>query len=343
MVTGAAGSLGRRVVARLSSCPEVERVVAVDLAPVYVTAPEVESHTLDLSFPPAEEELAALGKGADTVVHLAWDTEGGDNLAVLQRVLDAAATIEPRQLVHLSSATVYGAWPDNPVPLTEEAVARPNAKLAYAVEKRAAEVAIERWGAGHPEVAVAVLRPVCTVGSRGQPLYQALAASRRPPLGGEGRLVQYLHVDDLAAAVVFTCQHELAGTYNVAPDNGMQEEVAGALAGRAALPLPRPLRAVVSALRWRLWRRGAPPGARPYAEHSWVVAGDKLRSAGWHSWYSSEEALVVSDERPHWDELPQGRRVWLVLGTATAALVSAAAGGGALWRRAQRRRGQPGP
>jgi nucleoside-diphosphate-sugar epimerase len=334
LVTGAAGNLGRRVIASLVARPSVERVLAVDRVAMTAVPPGVEVHAFDLSQPGAEDELAALGKRASSVVHLAWEPEGARNLTVLDNVLAAAGAIEPAQFVHLSSATVYGAWPDNPVPLTEEMPPRPNPGLKYAVEKRAAELVVQRWGRHHPDVAVALLRPACTVGSVEQPLYQALAASERPPLGAEGRVVQYLHVDDLAAAVVHTFERGLSGTYNVAPDGGIREELAGTLAGGSAmLPLPTPVRSGVAAWRWRLWRRGAPPGARPYAEHSWVVAGDKLRLTGWQPEYSSEQALVVSDKRGHWDELSQGRRVSVVLATAGATLLAAGAGSAVWWRR----------
>jgi nucleoside-diphosphate-sugar epimerase len=332
-VTGAAGNLGRRVTAILAARPSVERVLAVDLVPMPATAPEVEAHAFDLSSPGAQDELAALAKRADVLVHLAWEPEGKDNLRALQHVLQAAEAIEPAQLVHLSSGTVYGAWADNAVPLTEEVVPRPNPELAYAVEKRAAEQLVEKWSEAHPEIAVALLRPACTVGSTEQPLYQALAASKRPPLGAEGRIVQYLHVNDLASAVVHTFEKGLSGTYNVAPDNGVREEVAGALAGgSASLPLSAPVRAALSELRWRLWRHGAPPGAKPYAEHTWVIAGDRLRSTGWRPEYSSEQALVVSDERAHWDELPPNRRVSATLAAGAATMFAVGAGSAMWWR-----------
>jgi nucleoside-diphosphate-sugar epimerase len=333
LVTGAAGNLGRRVTASLAARDAVEWVLAVDRVPTPVTAPKVEAHILDLSLPRAPDELAALAKQATAVLHLAWEPEGKSNLAVLRHVLEAAEAFEPTQLVHVSSATVYGAWADNPVPLTEEAGARPNPELAYATEKRAAEVLVEDWAEQHPYVAVALLRPACTVGSTEEPLYRALAASKKPQLGSEGRVVQYLHIDDLAAAVVHAYERGLAGTYNVAADNGVREEIAGALAGGSAmLPLPSTWRAALSAWRWRLWRRGSPPGARAYAEHSWVIAGDKLRLTGWEPEYSSEQALVVSDKRAHWDELPSGVRVSLTLSGAAAAVLAVGAGGAAWWR-----------
>ncbi|MGC8626519.1 MAG: NAD-dependent epimerase/dehydratase family protein [Acidimicrobiales bacterium] len=334
LVTGAAGKLGRRVVDRLVARPAVDSVVAVDMAPLPPSYETVEEHLLDLSLPGAQARLASLAKGADVFLHLAWDPKGRGNLSALRNVLAAAEAVQPAQLVHLSSATVYGAWPDNPVPLTEEAALRPNPELAYAVDKRAAEVSVGLWAEDHPEVAVAVLRPACTVGSDRHPFHYALAVGNRPLLGGEGRLVQYLHVDDLAEAVVHAWEHGLAGTFNVAPDNGVQEEVASTLqGGRAKLSLSRPVKAAMSAWRWGLWRRGVPPGAQAYATYSWVVAGDKLRRTGWQPQYTSEEALVVSDERSHWDELPPGwRRSLTVAGAATAVAV-ASAGGALMWRR----------
>ena len=52
-----------------------------------------------------------------------------------RRVLDAAAAAGRAHVVVLSSATVYGAWPTNPVPLTEDAPLRPNPGCAFAVQK----------------------------------------------------------------------------------------------------------------------------------------------------------------------------------------------------------------
>lgn len=337
VVTGAAGNLGRRVVARLVALPQVERVMAVDRARISTSGERVEAHTFDLAHKGAAEDLAALGKGADAFLHLAWHPEAGDNLTVLQNVLDAAEAVQPAQFVHLSSATVYGAWPDNPLPMAEEVPPRPNPELAYAVEKRAAEARLEAWSEAHPETVVALLRPACTVGSTGQPLYEALAGARRPPLGEQGRVVQFLHVNDLAAAVVHTWQECLSGTYNVAPDTGVAEGMAGALTGGpSALPLPASVRNQWSAWQWRLLHRGLPPQARAYIEQSWVIAPDKLRSTGWQAEYSSEEALVVSDDKAHWDDVPTSRRLAAALAGATVVAAGAAGVGGAWWRHHRR-------
>lgn len=350
VVTGAGGSLGRRVVALLAARDDLAQVVAFDRRPpVPVEHPRapVVYRQGDLSECGALEGVVG---ECDAVIHLAWQAEDGrlarrrsaagprrgcsaagrwrgqgadgdTNLAALGGVLDAvAASRRVTQVVHLSSATVYGAWPDNPVPLVESAPLRPNPGFAYAVEKAEAERVLAEWHGAHPSVAASVLRPAVTFGAHDRPLYRALAGIGRPRALGGNRPVQLLHIDDLADAVVLVWDRRLDGTFNVAPDSGISPDTAGALAGglqRVALPggLVRPL----SALSWRLWRGGVPSGALAYTMYPWVVAADRLTKAGWRARYSTEETLVTTDDRSHWDDLPLSRRQLVTVGGSALA------------------------
>ncbi|MGH9121516.1 MAG: NAD-dependent epimerase/dehydratase family protein [Acidimicrobiales bacterium] len=340
VVTGAGGAVGRRVVQLLASRDDVERVVAVDTRPLGPLPDGVEALTLDLGeartapADPAPDRLEAALAGAACVIHLAWridPTREGENIATLTHVLSAADRRGVPGLVHLSSATVYGAWADNPVPLGEGAALRPNPGFAYGMEKAEAERLVAEWAEGHPEVGVVVLRPAVTVGERVHPLYTALGTTRVTGSGESTRRVQFLHVDDLASAVVVAWAEGLRGVYNVAPDGGVGELTARTLASRLTTNIPPRVSAAGEAISWNLWRRGIPPEVRPYCRHAWVVAPDRLRAAGWEPGYTSEEALVVSDTRHHWDDLPPAIRqnanlAVLVVGTAGAlfALASAA-------------------
>jgi nucleoside-diphosphate-sugar epimerase len=258
-------------------------------------------------------------------------------------VLQAAASVNVPSLVFVSSATVYGAWPDNKVPLTEDTPLRPNPEFRFAVGKAEAERVVGEWAAGHPGVDVVVLRPAVTVGSPGRPLYQALGATRAPRAGDGARPVQYLHVDDLAAATVLAWDRRLRGVFNVAADTGVAEDEARALAGGVAkVTLPARVAHSVSDWTWRLWRSGVPREARAYAIHPWVVAPDKLKAEGWVPTYSSEEALVATDARPHWDDLPPGKRQNYNLIIALIAVAGVLAGAGAVVAAVRsRRRRQP--
>jgi nucleoside-diphosphate-sugar epimerase len=225
--------------------------------------------------------------------------------------------------------------------LTEDARLRPNPEFLFAVSKAEAERTISEWAEGHPSVGVAVLRPAVTVGSEERPLYKALGVTRSPRSGDGGRPVQYLHVDDLAQAVLVAWEMGLTGVYNVAPDAGIAEEEARALAGGVAkVTLPARAAEAVSAWSWNLWRQGVPVEARAYASHPWVVAPDRLKAAGWTPYYSSAEALVATDDRVHWDDLPPGRRqnynLMITVIAAAGVLAAVGAVAGALRRRARR-------
>src|SRR4051812_22198788 len=143
VVTGAAGRVGRRVLALLADAPDVERVVALDSVTVPVVDPKIERHRVDVRV----DDTTALLQGADAVVHLAHadgdgdgdgdggrgrGRRGGDATATL---LAAASSAGVRHVVAMSSALVYGAWPNNPLPLTEDAPVRPSAELPFAVER----------------------------------------------------------------------------------------------------------------------------------------------------------------------------------------------------------------
>jgi nucleoside-diphosphate-sugar epimerase len=338
----------------LAARTDVGCIVGIDVVPPDWSDPKLDMRIIDLAVSkgPDDEVVTAFGE-ADSVIHLAWRTPestgaatgnglsaAATNSRALRRILDASAATGVRSLVHLSSATVYGAWPDNQVPLTEDAPLRPNPEFAYGVGKAEAERTLAEWAEEHPQVRVAVLRPAVTVGSP-EPLYEALGAIRSPRAGDGRRPVQFLHVDDLAEAVVLASTQRLSGVYNVAPDTGVGEDAARALAGGVAkVALPARLSHAVAAWTWQLWRSGVPVEARAYAMHPWVVAPDRLKAAGWAPQYTSEEALVATDMRVHWDDLPPGRRQnfnLLLAASGAVVVVGGAAAGVAAWRSRRRR------
>lgn len=350
VVTGAAGFVGQRVLERLVAL-EVP-VVAVDAVPVREEMGTVDRRLVDLARDPGDRLLTVMA-GAGSVIHLAWShSEPGlrgpgvsfPNLLALRHVLEGVAKAGVRRFVHVSSATVYGAWPDNAVPLAEDAALRPNPGFGYAVEKGEAERMVAEWADEHPGVVVTILRPAVTVGSSGPALYQALAGTKAPQPEDGARPMQFLDVDDLAGAIVFAWENRLDGVFNVAPDGWITHEQARAIVGGVArLRLPGRLAGAVASVGWKVLRTGTPVEARPYSVNPWVIANDRLRAAGWVPVRSNEEALVSSDNHSHWSDLPPSRRQEMALIAAGAGVVAlvggAAAGTIALASRARRIRG----
>lgn len=336
LVTGAAGALGRLVLAGLAAAGDVEHVVGVDRAPGPPGQPGY--RTADL----ASAGLAELLEGVDTVVHLAFtppaaaNGHGGDgNLAGLQRLLDASGAID--RLVLVSSASAYGAWPNNAVPLTEDAPLRPNPGFAYAAQKAEAERLVREWSAKHPDVAVAVMRPVPALGEGWASWLAATLEAAGAPRDDEAPPTQFLHLDDLAAAVVLAARQRLDGVFNVAPDGWVSAEQVRKIAGALPrLPVPDGVAVRLGELGRGLGLKAAPEGIEPYLQHPWVVANDRLRAAGWVPRHTNEEAFVAGHEPSPWTEMSPKRRQELALAATAAVVAGAVAGAVALIRRRRR-------
>lgn len=336
VVTGAASPLGSRVTTLLADLVDVDAVVAVDLqAP---TAAGMIVHQLDL----ASGDLSAAFAAADAVIHLASvfgpalegpEIDEAVDVTMARRVLEAADKASVPHIVLLSSATVYGPWANNAVPLTEEAPLRPHPELAFAVQKAEIERLGAEWAADHPGAAVSRLRSATIVASgTGGWLARALHAASGLPTSDDTP-AQYLHVDDLAAAVVAAWAERLDGPVNVAPDSWLTPTERRALDPVPKVRLPERTALAVAGWRWRLRLAPTPPGVLAYARHPWVVANDRLAATGWTAGHSNEEAYVAGHDARAIERVSPQRRQELALAAAGTALAAGVAGAVALVRR----------
>jgi nucleoside-diphosphate-sugar epimerase len=312
VLSGSTDALGQRVKALLEGAEDVARVIEIG------SDGEVERKTsLD---------------GATAVFQL----DGG--VDETRALLDAAAGVQATTLVLLSSATVYGAWQTNPVPLTEDAPLRPNAELEFAVRAAERERLAVEWKGDHPDATVAILRPAITVAedARGWLAGALRTAAAVRPVSSDDPPAQYVHLDDVASAVVLAWRNRLDGPFNVAPDGWIPGDQVRALAGVPPVRVPDPVAQRLAWARWKLGLSSTPPGLLPYTIHPWVVANDRLKAAGWSPTSTNEEAYVAGHRPAPWALLSPQRRQELALGAAAAALAAVGAGTVALIRRARR-------
>ena len=266
--------------------------------------------------------VVPVAASADTFVHV--ETDGVADVGRTRALLRSAGS--DGRVVYTSSAMVYGAWPNNPVPLTEDAPLRPNPGFAYATAKAESERVAVEWREANTGARLAMLRPATVLGSERDRMTRLLRDALPAGVADPIPPVQYLHGDDLADAVVLACTRELDGVFNVAPDGWMSEDEAKALtAGPVTVRLPRRLQPWLGP--------DIPKDVLPYLVHPWVVANDRLRAEGWTPRYSSEEAFVAGAGVPRWQSLSLGRRQAIALGGAATAVAAAAAAAVAAYRR----------
>jgi nucleoside-diphosphate-sugar epimerase len=329
VLTGSAGPLGARVARALrGQLGDVQVIVAN-----------------------STEDQAQLIDNCDVVVDLG--ASDYDRRAALREsatevaasTLFTADRLFASQVVFVSSALVYGALANNPVPLTEEAVLRPDVEFVFARQLASAEELVEQWRQARPGRVTCVLRPVVALAAgRNSRLSAALVSGLGRRFAEDDPPSQFLHLDDLASAIALAVARRLDGVYNVAPDGWVAGERVRALSGeRPRIPVPERLTEVVGRLRWRFQRGPIPPGLRSYTRESWVVSNGRLRAAGWRPTVTNEQTYVESTEAPWWTMVSPKRRQELALGAgvvaaAVAVLVAVFVG---RWR-FNRRRATPG-
>ncbi len=304
-ITGVAGSIGSRLAARLTARAGEVRVVGVDTQPLQANL-GADLRQGDLR----TDDVTAMLAGVDVVAHLvsAFDPrrDGLESAAldieILRRLLAGAAEAGVSGVVLISSAMVYGAWANNPVPLDEEALLRPNPGFSFAAHKAEVERLAAEWHADNPDVRLVVLRPVTAV-APGESSWAAriLRAAVTVAAGDDDPPVQFLHLDDLAAAVELALLGDLAGAYNVAPDGYVPATEMRQLSGAVPwLRVPPQVASWLARFRWR-WRLApTPPGVVPYTRFPWVVSNSRLRAAGWEPRHSNEECYVDSHHAKPW-------------------------------------------
>ncbi len=342
-VTGANGLVGLRLVEALRRREDVDRVLALDIEVPTSVPPGVESRVVDVRDPGLAEVLA----GCDALVHLA-STVGPArdevamrevNVGGARNVLTCAAEAGVRRLVHLSSATAYGAHPDNDVPLREDAPLRANPDLAWARHKAEVEQWLWEWAAGRDDVSVAALRPSLVTGPGTHNVLTRLFETRPfVTVRGQRPPVQFTHVEDVVQAIELLLDDpSLTGPFNCASEGWLSYDEFLAISGVRNVELPLEIAHQVAHRTWAIGLSPVPPGCLHYGMHPWVVDVNRLVEAGWRPKHSNRDALaeLAAEHRDHVAVGPvRVRRSSLRNGAAAAAAV---AGLGAIALRRRRR------
>ena len=241
---------------------------------------------------------------------------------VTRSFLRSATDSGQSHVILVSTAMVYGAWPNNPVPISEREPVRPVPSFAFAVSCATSEALVDEWRTAVPGRTATILRPVPVVSpDRPSRLVHALADA----LGGEAvsadLAAQFLHEDDLDTAKQLVRRLKPDGILNVAPDGSIRGERLHELSSHALnLALPAWARESIDAVRWRFLNGPVPPGLREYARHSWDVSNEKLRALGWEPRVSNEESYVAGSDGSWLDAISAKRRQELALAGSVAAV-----------------------
>jgi len=302
-VTGAAGYIGRRLLQLLDGDEEVRRVVAVDLRDPGTGSAKVDFVRHDVSEPMAH---IFTNYGVTRAVHLAFLVDPVHDRARERRVnvggtesfLTACDAAGVDIAVLASSATAYGAWPDNPPRLTEDAPLRGKPGFPYVEDKIELERLAAAYADEHTRCRVIRIRPTVVAGPH---MDNYLSRFLLKPVSftfrGVDPAIPMVHEDDVAEAIRVLLREGPTGAYNLdAPDPVPLSEAIRRL-GAHTLRLPPWLLRVLSGVAWRL-RFAAlsevPPAMTDFIRWPWVCDGTKItRETGFRYTFTAHQALAA--------------------------------------------------
>jgi UDP-glucose 4-epimerase len=287
LVTGAAGSLAKRVISQLHGR---YKVIAVDFRRKVETDAGVLSYKVEI-FKRGFEDIFRDHK-IDAVIHIgrifAHETTRQNrynaNVLGTKKLFDLCRKYGVKQVMIHSTYYVYGASAYNPALLDEDAPLKASEVTQDLVDSVELEslAKIHMWR--HPELNITILRP-CNVLGPGVRNSMSLLLSRpvAPVLMGFSPLMQFLHVDDMADAMVLAFEKNKPGIYNVAPEDWVAYQEAVTQCGCKKLPLfsvPPMLPKIISGL--LNWNAFFPPYLINYFKYPVILEGKLFRDTfGW--------------------------------------------------------------
>ncbi|MBX9812266.1 MAG: NAD-dependent epimerase/dehydratase family protein [Burkholderiales bacterium] len=289
-VTGSSSHLAQALLPRLCERADIEHVTGIDLEPPRFQHPKFNALRLDLRDPQLEQRMY----GHNILINMAFIVLRGKmpeagmydiNVKGSHGVFHAARRAGVRRLIHLSSAAVYGGG----VQLAEDAPFDPLPQFLYARHKARLEqlLAIE-----FPECVR--LRPHVILGPHAQlVLKQLLHQPCYVRLPEPYPLLQCVHEDDVAQAIVLCLERDVRGAFNLAVEDNFSFRDAIKNRHRLSVPLPLAVARGGLNLAWKLTGWGGEPAWIDGLTQTLLINCRRAHiELGWRSRYSAAEVLA---------------------------------------------------
>ncbi len=302
-ITGASGYIGTRLLQRLEENRSVKELVSFDIKPLLFPIYNITVYRWDV-VQPIDDKLRR--HQVDTLVHLAGPSRYvpslreqrqffRQNLDALNGTLNSCVKAGVRHVIYVSSHQVYGAFPDNPAPLSELAVARCDENAPFGYANLESDLAVQDFAERRPEIKVTILRACTVLGTSDR----AEQADRIFPLrfwgvGGGNPPFQFLHEADLTRIMEDIIQRGTPGVFNVAGEGVVFLQELAELTHRRLIQLPSFLAYPAAWLFGKLLSSGSGAAELDAARYPIIMSSGKIKQTlGYRFNHTSMEALMA--------------------------------------------------
>ncbi|HKD41580.1 MAG TPA: SDR family oxidoreductase [Myxococcaceae bacterium] len=296
VVTGISGNLGRTLAKLLHTR---ERIIGIDRRPFPGKPKDVEMHQLDLRKKKAEDVFrrndvrAVIHMGIMHDPRMNEEEHHSFNVVGTTRLLEYCAKYGVKKVVVLSSANVYGPSPDNSNFLTEDAPLMAASRFSEVRDLIEVDMLAHGFFWRHPDSQTVILRPVHIVGPNIKNAPSNYLRLKYPwVLAGFDPIVQLIHVEDAARAMIEALRAEARGVYNVVGPGEVPLSAIARELGRSAIPVPHLIARPLLELLFKYHLASFPPPELDHIQFLCAVDGSRwAKEVGWKPRYSMRETI----------------------------------------------------
>ncbi|MBN8228291.1 SDR family oxidoreductase [Corallococcus macrosporus] len=296
VVTGISGNLGRTLAKQLH---KRERIIGIDRRPFVGKPKDVEMHQLDLRKKKAEDVFrkneirAVIHMGIMHDPRMSEEEHHSFNVVGTTRLLEYCAKYGVKKVVVLSSANVYGPSPDNSNFLTEDAPLMAASRFSGVRDLIEVDMLAHSFFWKHPDIETVILRPVHIVGPTIKNAPSHYLRLRYPwTMAGFDPMVQLIHVEDVARAMMEALRPEPKGVYNVVGPGQVPLSAVLRELGHTPIPVPHPVARPLLGLMFRYRLANFPPPELDHIQFLCAVDGNRwVQDVGWKAQHSMRDTI----------------------------------------------------
>ncbi|MFP2910013.1 SDR family oxidoreductase [Pyxidicoccus sp. 3LFB2] len=296
VVTGISGNLGRTLAKLLH---KHERIIGIDRRPFVGRPKDVEMYELDLRKKKAEdvfrknEVKAVIHMGIMHDPRMSEEEHHSFNVVGTTRLLEYCAKYGVKKVVVLSSANVYGPSPDNSNFLTEDAPLMAASRFSGVRDLIEVDMLAHGFFWKHPGIETVILRPVHIVGPTIKNAPSNYLRLRRPwVMAGFDPMVQLIHVEDVARAMVQALRPEPKGVYNVVGPGEVPLSAVMRELGNSPIPVPHPIARPLLRTLFKYRLANFPPPELDHIQFLCAVDGSRwVKDVDWKPRHSMRDTI----------------------------------------------------
>lgn len=295
LITGVSGGLAHQVAGLI---PKSWDIVGIGLHTLRAVAGRhIYFHRVDITKNKLEDVFRQ--HKIECVIHLAVNDNPRTpikkrheiNVVGTMKLLDNCARYGVKKVILLSSATVYGADPNNPVYIPEDFPLKVTQRYSELSDKVEFDSYCRAWMYKNTDIQTILLRPCHIIGSQVRNNLTSYLRLKYIPIPlGYDPMIQIIHETDMARAIIACLKHSHSGIYNVVGPGELPLTEIINIVGGIPIPIPYTLGYYALKTSWLLGIGALPAPQLEFLTYPCVIDGSKFRKD-----FNFEPKLSLSD------------------------------------------------